>query len=517
MTELPNGRAPSMRRVLVVGNGMAGARFAEELRQRDPGAARFAITVVGEEPHAAYNRVLLSSVVAGSLTARETRLKPDGWWSARHIEVRTGSAVTAVDLVARTATLGTGPARPDRVLQWDELVLATGSVPFVPPMEGDTGPGSGVVAFRTIDDCRRIAAHIGAARHAVVIGGGLLGLEAARGLLGKGVDVTVVHAAAVPMERQLDADGGAVLARVVRELGARLLLSRCVVARHAPAGATPTVTLDDGTTLPADLVVVSAGVRPRVDLARRIGLDVDRGVVVDDRLATSAPRVHAIGECSQHRGLVPGLVQPGWDQARVLADVLSGADPDACYEGTSVLTRLKAPDIDLTSMGTIEVGVHDPDHEVLAFTDPQRGRYAKLVLAGDRLVGAILLGIGDASGSLTQLYDTAAVVPRDRLALMLGRAVTRAPGPEPVNLAEMPGNTVICRCNTVTKSRIVAAHRDGCTTVDAVADSTRATTGCGSCTAAVAGLCAWLDSSDPPHHDPQARPDPVPASAEGAA
>jgi assimilatory nitrate reductase electron transfer subunit len=501
----------SLCRVLVVGNGMVGARFAEELRQRDPDSERFAITVIGEEPHESYNRVLLSTVLAGKITALETRLKPDGWWADRDIEILTGVAVTDVDVTERTVSLaGTAPT----VRQWDELVLATGSSPFVPPMKGDTSEGAGVVAYRTIDDCARIAELATVAEHAVVIGGGLLGLEAARGLLGRGIHVTVVHAADFPMERQLDADGGAVLTRVVRELDAHLVLGRFVVARHA-AGVRRSVELDDGAELPADLVVVAAGVRPRTVLAQRAGLLVDRGIVVDDRLATSAPHVHALGECSQHRGIVPGLVQPGWDQARVLAEVLSGGE-DSRYEGTAVLTRLKAHDIDLTSMGTVDVGVHDRDHEVLAFTDPRRGRYAKLVLHSDRLVGAILLGVGDAAGPLAQLYDTSAVVPRDRLALMLGRAVTRAGTPEILNLAEMPGGTVICRCNAVTKAGIVAAHEAGCTSVATVAEATRATTGCGSCTSAVEGLCAWLRSADPPI--PAASPRTVPdVPSEGAA
>jgi assimilatory nitrate reductase electron transfer subunit len=503
---------PTRRHVLVVGNGMAGSRLAEEIRRRDPDASRFAVTVVGEEPHAAYNRVLLSTVVAGTLGPRETRLKPSGWWAAHDVDARSGVRVDSIDVATRAAVLSpSGRARPECV-HWDELVLATGSEAFVPPMDG-TRDDPTVVAFRTLDDCERILALAARARHAVVVGGGLLGLEAARGLLAQGVDVTVVHPMGFPMERQMDADGGAVLARVVRELGARLVLGRLVTARHDADDHGPArVVLDDGTVHPADLVVVAAGVRARTDLARSIGLEVNRGVVVDDRLATSAPHVHAIGECAEHRGEVPGLVQPGWDQARVLADVLTGADPDATYTGTSVLTRLKAHDIDLASMGSVAVDVHDPEHEVLSFTDPSRGRYAKLVLRSDRLVGAILLGVGDAAGPLTQLFDTGAVAPRDRLALMLGRAVTRSGAPEGANLAEMPGGAVICRCNTVTKSAIVTAFRAGAGTVPAVAEATRATTGCGSCTSAVDGLCSWLRSSDPVHISGAAEPDRHPPS-----
>ncbi|MCU1535982.1 MAG: FAD/NAD(P)-binding oxidoreductase [Humibacillus sp.] len=518
------------RHVLVVGNGMAGARLAEEVRHRDPDATRFRVTVVGEEPHAAYNRVLLSTVVAGGITARDTRLKPDGWWAARHIDVLSGARVVAADTGARTATL-VGPATggATRTVAWDELVLATGSTAFVPPVEGlyagVVAPGAplaaDVVAFRTVDDCDAIVSAAERSRTAVVVGGGLLGIEAARGLLARGVDVTVVHPRAVPMERQLDDDGGTVLTRVLRGLGARLVLGHHVVARHPASGGQPAhVVLDDGTAVGADLVVVAAGVRPRTDLAVTLGLDVDRGIVVDDTLATSTPHVHAIGECAQHRGQVPGLVQPGWDQARVLADVLTGSDPAATYEGTSLLTRLKAHDIDLASMGTVDVDVHDAGHEVLAFTDPSRGRYAKLVLRQDRLVGAILLGVGDAAGALTQLFDTGAAVPRDRLSLMLGRAITRSGATESVNLAEMPGAAVICRCNTVTKSAIVRAHRAGAVTVGAVAEATRATTGCGSCASAVDGLCSWLRSSEPAPAPRTSTPEPVPAAAaltEGAA
>lgn len=562
-------------RVLVVGNGMAGARLAEELRHRDPSGERLAVTVVGEESHAAYNRILLSNVVAGSVTPRETRLRPDSWWQTRGIDVRTGVRVASVDLAARTATVcrvpasqptlsqpepplapnaafgvertgmplssatnaafgaegagaeGTGGKCADReVLEWDELVIATGSTPFVPPLEGDV---EDVLTLRTLDDCERISAAAESARTAVVLGAGLLGLEAARGLLARGLDVTVVHPMDFPMERQLDADGGAVLTRVLASMGVEVLLGRLAVARHRATPPTQTTSatparlvLDDGRTVPADLVVVSAGVRPRTDLAASLGAEVGRGVVVDDRLATSVPHVHAIGDCAEHRGVVQGLVQPAWDQARVLADVLSGADPTATYASTPVVTRLKAHDIDLASMGDTAVTVHDPDHEVLSFAEPSRGRYGKLVVRDERIVGAVLLGGGNAAGALTQLFDTGALVPRDRLSLLLGRALTGdSAGAQSVNLAEMPGSAVLCRCNSVTKSAVVGAWRAGAQTVQQVAESTRATTGCGGCTSAVQGICDWLRAADP--HDPSSKPSttssptPAPVLTEGAA
>jgi assimilatory nitrate reductase electron transfer subunit len=444
--------------------------------------------------------------------------------------------VESVDLVARTATLRPSPLPPNAafgvertgmplsstptaafeagggVLEWDELVLATGSTPFVPPLEGDT---SDVIALRTLDDCERIVALAESARTAVVLGGGLLGLEAARGLISRGLDVTVVHPMDFPMERQLDEDGGAVLTRLLAGMGVAVLLGRLAVERHpATADAPARVVLDDGRTVPADLVVVAAGVRPRTDLALALGAEVDRGIVVDDQLATSLPHVHAVGDCAEHRGLLQGLVQPAWDQARVLADVLSGADPSATYASTPPVTRLKAHDIDLASMGDVTATVHDADHEVLSFAEPSRGRYGKLVVRDDRIVGAVLLGGGDVAGALTQLFDTGAFVPRDRLSLLLGRALTGdAASPARVNLAEMPGTTVLCRCNTVTKSAVVGAWRAGAQTVPAVAEATRATTGCGGCASTVQGICDWLRSAEPDSHPATI---PAPASRPGA-
>ncbi|WFR74102.1 FAD-dependent oxidoreductase [Prescottella defluvii] len=501
------------RRVVIVGNGMAGARLAEELRRRERDPARLEVVVIGAEPRAAYNRILLSNVLAGSITARDTRLRPDDWWARNHVDVRVGVRVTAIDTAARKLRCDDGTA-----LGYDELVLATGSTPFVPRVDGMAAADERVVAFRTVEDCDRIAAAARPGCRAVVLGGGLLGSKAARGLLLRGADVTVVHPKAVPMERQLDDGGGRVLTRVLAGLGVRVVLERRVVALRR-GGTDRTLVLDDGSELPADLVVLTAGIRPATELAYAAGIALDNGVVVDDALRTSAPHVWAIGECAQHRGEVYGLVQPGWEQAAVVADRITGADPDAQYDGTPPVTRLKAHDIDLASMGDVSADLHgaDPhdDRDVLVVADPARGRYAKLVVAGERIVGAVLLGSPDVVGTITQLFDAELPVPQDRMALLTGRGGGAG---ESVSPAGMPGGAVICRCNTVTKSHLTSAWRAGARSVPALATATRATTGCGGCSSAVEGICEWLRTADPQHEsDSDNESNTQPARKEGAA
>ncbi|KAA2263795.1 NAD(P)/FAD-dependent oxidoreductase [Solihabitans fulvus] len=474
------------RRVVVVGYGMAGARLADEVRRRDPDGARVALTVVGAEPHAAYNRVLLSSVLSGSMEVDSVRLHDSGWADRVGVDLRLGVSVAGVDPARRCVALS-----DESTVDYDVLVLATGSTAWIPPTEGLTDPDGtlapGVAAFRTLDDCERIidAARPGAP--VAVLGGGLLGLEAARGLAGRGCLVTVVHPMGHLMERQLDRTAGRVLATALGTHGIEFRLG--VLATKYLAG--DGLALDDGSHVPADLVVVSAGVRADTGLAAAAGLAVDRGILVDDSLRTSDPRVHAIGDCAQHTGTVAGLVQPAWEQAAVLADLLTGTNPAARYRGTSVITRLKARDIDLAALGDVHVDVDSVDAEVLCFQDPARGHYAKLVLREDRVAGAILLGAPDAAATIAQLYDRGLEVPTDRLALLLGRAlppgVSAAASP-----ADLPAGAVVCRCNTVTKGQLVAAWRGGAQTVAGLASATRATTGCGGCRDAVCGLADWL-------------------------
>jgi assimilatory nitrate reductase electron transfer subunit len=254
--------------------------------------------------------------------------------------------------------------------------------------------------------------------------------------------------------------------------------------------------LADGSHVPAELVVVSAGVRAETELARAAGLTVDRGILVDDALRTSDPRVHAIGDCAQHPATEAGLVQSAFDQAAVLAARLTGADPAIRYHGTPAVTRLKARDIDLATMGDVypdPAGDQEPGFEVVCMQDSARGRYGKLVLRDDRVVGAILLGLPDAAANIIQLFDSGTPAPGDRLALLLGRALPDGqPGPAgAASVAELPDDTLVCRCNSVTKNHLVAAWRDGARDLAA---ATRATTGCGGCRGTVTDIANWLSA-----------------------
>jgi assimilatory nitrate reductase electron transfer subunit len=488
VSELASEPSTPNRRIVVVGYGMAGARLAEEIRRRDPHDAR--VTVLGAEEHVAYNRILLSSVVGGGMTPAMVRLHTEDWARRHDVDLRTGTTVAGIDRAARTVTLTDGST-----VDYDVLVLATGSRPWVPPTEGllvDGVLADGAVAFRTLDDCERILAASRPGAPVAVLGGGLLGLEAARGLASRGNLVTVVHPVGHLMERQLDAGAGQVLAARLATLGIEVRLG-VKAARYVPGDG---LKLDDGSHVPADLVVVSAGVIPETTLARDAELTVDRGIVVDDALRTSDSRIHAIGDCAQHPGTVAGLVQPAWEQAAVLADLVTGTNPAARYRGTPVVTRLKAKDVDLAALGDVHTEVGAQDAEVLCLTDPTRGRYAKLVIRDDRVTGAIVLGAPDAAATITQLYDRGIPAPSDRIALLLGRALP--PGATTVahSPADLPAATTVCRCNTVSKSRLVKAWRGGARGVSGLAAATRATTGCGGCHDTVSAIADWLASSE---------------------
>jgi assimilatory nitrate reductase electron transfer subunit len=484
-------------KVVVIGNGMAGSRLVQELRSRDPDR-RLRITVFAAEAHASYNRVLLSELLAGRTSIDDIYLVPDGWHDVNDVTVHAGVAVTAIDRGAKQVTASDGT-----VVEYDVLVLATGSVPWTPPVDGLFDAGElvdGAIAFRTVDDCRRIIDRANDARRVVVVGGGLLGLEAARGLVGRGLEVDVVHPMGHLMERQLDVGAGRVLAAKLRELGVRIRLGvTAAVVQTEEVDGRPRVSavrLTDGDVIDTNLVVLACGIRPDVGLATEAGLRVEQGVVVDEQLrSVSDDAVFAIGECAQHDGLVYGLVAPAWEQAAVVADVISGVRPDARYTGSSLVTRLKAAGVDLAAMGDPFGEPGDEDREVVQFSDPSRGTYKKLVIRDGRLVGAILLGDCATAGTVIQLFDRRGPVPSDPLSLMfagLGGPVAAA------TPALMPAGTKVCHCNQVTKRDIQECWFAGARSVEAVAASTRATTGCGTCRDAVSGIVDWLGQTAEP-------------------
>jgi assimilatory nitrate reductase electron transfer subunit len=461
-----------MRSVVVVGNGMAGARLVDELCRRDPAVA---VTVFGAEDRPAYNRILLSDVLAGRRGHDAIDLPP----APSRVLQRQGTSVTAIDRVARTVTADDGSETA-----YDDLVLATGSSAVVPPVQGIAGSDGrllrGVHVLRTVDDCTAIAAGARDAARAVVVGGGLLGLEAARGLLGHGLQVDVVHGGSHLMDAQLDPTGGAVLRRAVTALGVGVHLgsfAAAVLGGRRVEG----VRLADGREVPGSLVVLACGVRPQVDLARAAGVVVDSGVVVDDRLATSDPHVYALGECAQHRGSLYGLVAPAWEQAAVLADVLVGRR--ARYTGSRLVTRLKAMDLEVAAMGETAPEPADSADglEVLSFSDPTRQVYKKLVVRDGVVTGAVLLGDLATAGALTQAFDRATPLPADRLHLLFA-GLGAAPAADP---ASLPDDAVVCTCNQVTAGELRCS---GCSTADQAAEATRAGTGCGGCRGSVQAL-----------------------------
>jgi nitrite reductase (NADH) large subunit len=463
-------RRPTM---VVVGTGMAGAKVVEEVLERAPD--RFDIRMFGAEPHGTYNRILLSHVLGGFQDPKQLWLNPLDWYKNHGVFVHTGVKAEQIDRDNQVIHGGRGKvAEP-----YDVLVLATGSRPFVPPLEGSQQKG--VFVFRTLDDCAAIAGYAQDCDRAVVIGGGLLGLEAARGLMTHGLQVTVVEVAPHLMIQQLDPVGGELLKRKLEAMGVEVILNAATTQLLGEDGRVTGLRFKDGTTLETDMVVISCGIRPNVDEARAAGLNVDRAIVVDDQLRTSDPAIYAVGECAQHRGKLYGLVDPVYDQARVLADVLTGKDPDKTYKGSRLATTLKVMGVDLVSMGEVNGG--GPDTEVVSHCDPSQGTYKKLVLRDGKLVGAVLLGATDPTEKLLRLFKQGESLTQSPLDLLSGGNVRDAllDAGASADLMNLPDDTQICNCHAVDKGRIVADIREGKCSVGALGDCNKAGTGCGTC------------------------------------
>jgi NAD(P)H-dependent nitrite reductase large subunit len=459
----------------VIGNGMAGARLIEDVLARG-GSDRFDITVFGDEPHGNYNRILLSGVLAGTHDAQEISINPLEWYAANGVTLHAGARVEQIDLTGRRVSADGGVAVP-----FDLLVLATGSRPFMPPIAGlRSGDGTlrpRAFVFRTLDDCRQISECARQSTSVAVIGGGLLGLEAARGLLNFGLDVHVVHLMDRVMDVQLDAAGAGILQRQLERSGLKMWLGK-TTERVLGGDRISGLQFSDGSTLSCDMIVVAAGIRPSIALAQQAGLRVNRGIVVGDDLACpDAPGVYAVGECAEHRGQLYGLVAPLWDQTRVLADRLTGRNAAAVYEGSRPSTRLKVAGIDLAVMG-IKDAVEEDD-EVVSYAEPTRGIYKKLIVRNNMLAGAIVLGDSAVVPSMLQAFAESRRLIETRSELLF--TDTWSPRPAPRSAESLPDDSQICDCNGVSKARIIEAVLSGARSVLAVSDLTRACTGCGTC------------------------------------
>ncbi|MFL5831143.1 MAG: nitrite reductase large subunit NirB [Solirubrobacteraceae bacterium] len=452
-----------MSSIVVVGGGIAGHALCEALRERDPDVP---ITLVCGEPRLPYDRVRLSEILVSGQDPDELALRPMEWFEDHGIEVMLGCQVSRAEDGRLVCADGTRIA-------YDRLALATGSVPLMPPLPGIDLPG--VYPFRGPEDCEAIRAAARSASRAAVIGGGLLGLEAARGVHAQGAPTTVVHLMDRLMERQLDAGAAALLEPALRELGIDVLLTRSTQALVGDEDGVQRLRFEDGSELSADLVVVSIGIRPNAELARSIGVECGRGVLVDDAMRTSLPDLVALGECAEHRGMVYGLVGPILEQARVAADTLLGRE--AAYRGSVLSAKLKVAGIDLVSIGEAEA----EGGAAAVAADAGLGVYRKLVVRDGRAAGAVLLG--DTRGAEVLL---AAVKAGDAMPDPLARLAAASE----VGAGDLPDEAQVCNCNGVCKGTLLTAVDDGCATPREVMARTRAGTGCGSCKGLVVEIVA---------------------------
>jgi nitrite reductase (NADH) large subunit len=398
--------------LVIVGNGMAAARLVDELATTALG--RYAIAVIGDEPRLAYNRVLLSSVLAGETASHEIELRPAAWWRDRGVTVKYGSVVSEIDVGRRELKIA-----GEESIEFSRLVLATGSTPLRLNVPG--ADLSGVHTFRDSRDVDLLLTLAAKKKRVVVVGGGLLGLEAAYGLAKAGAPVTLVHLMDRLMERQLDAPAAALLKSLVERKGIRILLNASTARIHG-GSSVEGVELADGRRIEADAVIFAAGIRPNTQLAKDAGISVNRGIVVDDHLQTSVADIFALGECAEHRGICYGLVEPAYEQGRVLARHLAARD--AAYQGSVVATNLKVSGVSVFSAGDF---MGADGSEAILLNDLRRGTYKKLVVADGRLTGVVL--IGDVTDALwyLELIRSRQPIAQIRAAMMFGRSLALNP------------------------------------------------------------------------------------------
>jgi len=471
-------------KLVLIGNGMAGMRTIEELLELN--ADMYDITVFGAEPYGNYNRILLSPVLAGEKTIDEIMLNSEQWYIDNNVKLHKGKSVINIDRKAQKVIADDGTEE-----SYDRLLLATGSSPFIIPVPGHDLPG--VISFRDIHDVDKMLAASKKNKHAVVIGGGLLGLEAANGLMLQGMNVTVVHLGDVLMERQMDTVAGGMLKKSLEERGLHFLMgasTEAITGDNKVKG----VLFKDGSEIAADLVVMAVGIRPNIELAERVGLHCEKGVIVNDTMQTYDPKIYSVGECVQHRGEAYGLVAPLFEQAKVCANHLAEMGI-GLYEGSVTSTKLKVTGIDLFSAGDF---IGDETTEDIVMQDVTRGVYKKVVLKDNKIHGAVMYGDTVDGAWYFQLMRDETDVSDFREKLMLGQAHLGDSGHGGHSAAEaMTDDMEVCGCNGVTKGCITKAIASkGLFTLDDVRSHTKASNSCGSCTGLVEQIIAFTLGGD---------------------
>ncbi|MDQ0230821.1 nitrite reductase large subunit NirB [Metabacillus malikii] len=463
-------------RLVVIGNGMAGVRTVEEIIKRNPNL--YTITIIGSEIHPNYNRILLSSVLQGKAQVDEITINQREWYRENGISLLLGE--TAVNIDTNTKEVKTNQ---NRTLYYDKLIIATGSVPFILPIPGVSKEG--VTVFRTIEDCNKIIEASTKYRRAVVIGGGVLGLEAAQGLINLGLNVKVVHNTDHLMQRQLDSTVSKLVQHTLEKQGIQFLLGK-MTKEIVGDNRVERLTFTDGTEVEADLVVMAIGVKPNIALATESGIKTNRGIIVNDFLETNIANVYGVGECVEHEGVVYGLVKPLYEQGKILANYLCGISNEG-YRGSVLSTGLKVPGIELFSAGE----VHGPPESKMIVVENQLDNiYKKIIFHDDKIIGALLYGDTKSGRMILDYMSKRRHVSEDDIQTILNSSRR-----DDALFQSMDDAELICNCNAVTKGAIVeAVFKNDLNTVDQVKQCTKASSSCGSCLATVTDLLAYLKS-----------------------
>jgi nitrite reductase (NADH) large subunit len=469
------------KKLVLIGNGMAGVNCIEQILKLVPN--RYDITIFGSEPHPNYNRIMLSSVLAGDADINDIVINSWEWYRENNIILHAGHTVSNIDTKRKIVSTESGIQVP-----YDEVIIATGSLPFMLPLPG--ADKKGVIAFRDIKDCETMMETAKKYKKAVVIGGGLLGLEAARGLLNLNMEVSVVHSNKILMNRQMDETGGIMLQKELQQQGMKFLLGKKtekIVGKERVTG----LRFTDGSEESADLVVMAVGIKPNMAMAKKSGIEVNRGILVNDFMETNIPNVYSVGECVEHRGISYGLVAPLYEQAAVLAKKLAGLETEG-YHGSVVSTKLKVSGVDVFSAGQY---LDDVDTRAVRVQDEFGGVYKKVVIQNGKVVGAVLFGdISDGARLFAMIRSGEDVTGKEK-EILLGSG-----GSAPSNadlIASMSDDEIVCGCNGVSKGAVVAAiNEKGCSSVNDIKACTKASASCGGCKPLIADVLTYVVGAD---------------------